>query len=134
MYEFHAWVGLSDSTFESDYDQIDVVVAQLSELIGKRVDPGWSAVSFAVRNFNGQYFFVANGSVNRRRDEAALLEELLALIVTSLPGSWGLVYDRDDAMPVPPGPNAYRARVIARGAISEQPDPFLTPINPIIED
>jgi hypothetical protein len=131
MYEFHAWVGLSDSTVESDHDRIESVVAQLIELIG---DPGWSAASFAVPQFNGQYFFVANGSVNRRRDEAALQEELLAMLVASLPGSWGLVHERDDAMPFPPGPNAFRTRVVARGAISERADPFLTPINPTIED
>ena len=131
MYEFHAWVGLSDSTYESDGNRVGTVVSQLTDLIGDR---GWTAASFAVPQFNGQYFFIANGSVNRRRAEAELLDELLAIIVGSLPGSWGMVYDRDDAMPFPPGPNAFRARVVARGTISEQPDPFLTPINPTIED
>lgn len=131
MYEFHAWVGLSDASDETDHDRVQAVAAQLTEVIGDR---GWTAASFAVSQFNGQYFLIANGSVNRRRDEADLLEQLLATVVAELPGSWGLVYERDDAMPIPPGPNAFRTRVLARGVISERADPFLTPINPTIED
>jgi hypothetical protein len=133
MYEFHAWVGLSDSAFESDLDRVRPVVDQLAATIAERVQ-GWTTASFAVQQFNGQYFLVANGSVNRWRDEGRLLEDLLALIGAELTGSWGLIYDRDDEMPDPPGVNAFRARVMARGQLVEQPDPFLSPINPVIED
>ena len=34
MYEFHAWVGLSDSTYESDGNRVGTVVSQLTDLIG----------------------------------------------------------------------------------------------------
>ena len=37
-------------------------------------------------------------------------------------------------MPDPPGPNAFRVRVLARGRIVERSDPFLSPCNPVIED
>jgi hypothetical protein len=33
----------------------------------------------------------------------------------------------------PPGPNAFRVRVVARGTVTEQPDPFLSPCIPAIE-
>ncbi|HEY4867755.1 MAG TPA: Imm7 family immunity protein, partial [Candidatus Dormibacteraeota bacterium] len=45
-----------------------------------------------------------------------------------------LLYERDDEMPVPPGPNAFRVRVLARGRIELRLDPFLSPNIPTIED
>jgi hypothetical protein len=35
---------------------------------------------------------------------------------------------------MPFGANFFRIRVLARGKISEQQDPFLSPNNPVIED
>ena len=58
----------------------------------------------------------------------------VAVASRKLPGSWGLIYERDDEMLDPPGPNAFRVRVLARGTIVERPDSFLSPCNPIIED
>jgi hypothetical protein len=131
MYEFHVWIGLSDSTFEQDNSQVEAVATSLAALIEVQQ---WPAASFAVQLLNGQYFLIGNGLVNRRRDESAFLEMLLERVTESLPESWGLVYDRDDEMPVPPGPNAFRVRTIARGVMSERLDPFLSPTMPTIED
>jgi hypothetical protein len=58
----------------------------------------------------------------------------LALIAEKLPGSYGLLYEQDDEMPVPPGPNAFRGRVLARGRIELRLDPFLSPSIPTTED
>jgi Immunity protein 7 len=75
------------------------------------------------------------GTVNhRRREEGGRLDLFLAIIARKFPGSWGLIYERDDEMPEPPGPNAFRVRVLARGTIAEHLDPFLSPCNPVIED
>jgi hypothetical protein len=60
---------------------------------------GWHDAVFDVRNLNGQYFLTATGLVNRQREEVHRLEELLSLVAEHLPGSWGLVYERDDEMP-----------------------------------
>jgi len=110
MHEFHAWIGLSESTEESDLGGLQDAVVEL------------------------QYFVTAEGMVNRRREEGERLDLFLAIIARKLPGSWGLIYERDDEMPDPPGPNAFRVRVLARGRIVERPDPFLSPCNPVIED
>jgi Immunity protein 7 len=131
MHEFHAWVGLSESTEESDLGGLQDIVDELQELVA---DSDWHDAVFELRNLNGQYFFTASGMVNRRRVEGERLEEFLDIITRRLPGSWGLVYERDDEMPDPPGPNAFRVRVLARGKIVERADPFLSPCNPVIED
>jgi hypothetical protein len=66
--------------------------------------------------------------------EGDRLELFLAIIGRRLPGSFGLIYERDDEMPDPPGTNAFRVRVMARGKLTERQDPFLSPVNPVIED
>lgn len=131
MHEFHAWIGLAESTNESDLGGLQDAVGGLRELAaGSR----WHDAAFEVRNLNGQYFVTADGMVNRRREEGERLELFLAVIARKLPGSWGLVYERDDEMPGPAGSNAFRVRTLARGTIAERPDPFLSPCNPVIED
>ena len=131
MHEFHAWIGLSESTEESDLGGLQDVVSELQELTG---DSKWHDAVFEVRNLNGQYFLTADGMVNRRREEGERLDLFLAIIARKLPGSWGLIYERDDEMPDPPGSNAFRVRVLARGQTVERLDPFLSPCNPVIED
>lgn len=46
----------------------------------------------------------------------------------------GLIYERDDETTEPPGQNAYRVTVVARGRLSVRDDPFLSPNVPVIED
>jgi hypothetical protein len=131
MHEFHAWIGLSESTEESDQGHLRQVVDELREMVA---DSKWHDAIFELRNLNGQYFLTADGYVNRRREEGERLDLFLEIIARKLPGSWGLIYERDDEMPDPPGPNAFRVRMLARGKIGECRDPFLSPCNPVIED
>ena len=131
MHEFHAWIGLAESAEESDLGGLAEAVGELEELAA---DSKWHDAVFEVRNLNGQYFVTADGMVNRRREEGERLDLFLAVIARRLPGSWGLIYERDDEMPDPPGPNAFRVRVLARGRVVEHPDPFLSPVHPVIED
>ena len=131
MHEFHIWTGLAQSPDEDNEDLLNAGVDELRNLIAEST---WHDAVFEVRSLNGGYFFTATGLINRRRAEGARLDELLSLIANRLPGSWGMVYERDDEMPDPPGPNAFRVRVLSRGSIAERADPFLSPCNPVIED
>ncbi|MBO0805595.1 MAG: hypothetical protein J2P25_21275 [Nocardiopsaceae bacterium] len=131
MHEFHAWIRLSESTEESDLGNLRVVVNDLRALAE---ESKWHDASFEIKSLNGQHFFTADGFVNRRRVEGERLDLFLDTISRRLPGSWGLVYERDDEMPDPPGPNGFRVRTLARGKILEHADPFLSPCNPVIED
>jgi Immunity protein 7 len=131
MHEFHAWIKLAESAEESDLGQLTEKVIEVRDLAA---DSDYRDAVFEVKGLNGAYFFSATGLINHRRDESDRLELFLAVISRRLPGSFGLVYERDDETPDPPGPNAFRVRVIARGKISERQDPFLSPCNPVIED
>jgi len=131
MYEFHAWFGLAESTGEDDAERLKPLVEELQLLLTKFERPTASAELIPL---NGTYYLTLTGDANRRRDEAAALEEILAFVTERLPGSWGLGYERDDEMQSPPGPNAFRVRVLARGRVEERSDPFLSPCQPTIED
>jgi hypothetical protein len=131
MHEFHAWIGLAQSPYEDDEELLRRGIDQVTALIA-RAD--WPDAVFGVRSLNGQHFVTATALVNRVRDEGQYLDDLLALIARVLPGSYGIIYDRADEMPDPPGANAFRVRVMARGTITEQIDPFLSPCDPVIED
>ncbi|MBP2323274.1 hypothetical protein JOF56_003659 [Kibdelosporangium banguiense] len=134
MYQFHGWFQLRDTvedTFdgtplEDGVDGLRTVVAEF--------DGSLNAVA-EIQALNGEYYLWINGSTNRRRfpGEAATVDDVLAFLAEHLPGSYGLMYERDDEMTEPPGGNAFRVRRLARGVVTEHDDPFLSPANPTIE-
>jgi immunity protein 7 of polymorphic toxin system len=131
MYEFHGWFGIAESPEEADTGTLAQGVAELRERI-EALD--WSTGEAALRAYDGEWFVRADGLVNRRRDEADELDALVAFIAGRFPGAWGLLYERADDLPAPPGPGAFRVRVLARGELTERLDPFLSPVRPVIED
>lgn len=131
MHEFHAWFGLAQSPDEDDEAALSRAIDELGRLVES---PQWHDAVFELRQLNGRYFLTATGLVNRRRAEGERLDRLVEFVADRLPGSWGMVYERDDEMPDPPGPNGFRVRVLARGGVVERVDPFLSPCRPVIED
>lgn len=131
MYEFHGWFGLAETTEEADDGGLAQAVSELTAQVDAL---DWKTSEASVVLLNGQHFLRLTGLVNRRRDEADDVERLLGFVADRLPGSWGLLYERSDDMPTPPGPGAFRVRVVARGQVREQLDPFLSPVQPNIED
>ncbi|TCB94441.1 hypothetical protein E0H26_21195 [Micromonospora zingiberis] len=132
MYEFHGWFRLSQTTEESDTGQLDAIIDELNELVVGLDFP--TNVSAEVTVLNGEYYLLLHGVANRRRDEAVGMRQVLQFVARRLPGSYGFLYEKDEEMPVPPGPNAFRVHVMARGEITERLDPFLSPIRPVVED
>lgn len=61
-------------------------------------------------------------------------DRFLEYVAQLLPGSFGLLYERDEEMTGAPGQNGFRVRVMARGELSLRLDPFLSPLQPVIED
>ena len=131
MYEFHGWLGLAESTEEADCGNLEAAISELRDRVQAL---GWQTANAEVLLLNGQFFLRLTGLVNRRRDEARNVAELLTFVSNRLPGSWGMVYERSDDMPTPPGPGAFRVLVLSRGVVREHLDPFLSPVNPNIED
>ncbi|MFI7382338.1 Imm7 family immunity protein [Streptomyces sp. NPDC049813] len=131
MYEFHGWFGIAESPEEADTGTLDEGLAALRARI-EAID--WSTGEAALRAHNGEWFVRVDGLANRRRDEAEELDTLVIFIAERFPGAWGLLYERSDDLPVPPGPSAFRVRVLARGEVTMRLDPFLSPTRPLIED
>jgi hypothetical protein len=132
MYEAHIWCGLSETPGDDDNRcLLGEVISEIEARVAAITSPG---VRIELETLNGQWFLSATRLTSRRRGEARDLDDLLALIASQLPGSWGLAYDRDDEMPEPYGPNNFRVRVLARGTLREAFDPFLSPARPVIED
>ncbi|AGS70162.1 immunity 7 family protein [Streptomyces collinus] len=131
MYEFHGWFGIAESPEEADTGTLEEGVTELRAAID-RID--WATGEATLKIHNGEYFVRTDGLVNRRRDEAEELDALIHFIAHRFPGSWGLLYERSADMDHPPGPGAFRVRVMARGQIQDRLDPFLSPVRPVIED
>ncbi|MEW1719395.1 Imm7 family immunity protein [Streptomyces sp. NPDC093109] len=131
MYEFHGWFGIAESPEEADTGGLAAGIAELRARIAV-ID--WATGEVALNVHNGECFVLANGVMNRRRDEAAELDGLLHHIARRFPGSWGLLYERSADMKDPPGQGAFRVRVMTRGEIQIRLDPFLSPVRPVIED
>ncbi|RSM46041.1 hypothetical protein DMA12_12205 [Amycolatopsis balhimycina DSM 5908] len=131
MYEFHGWFGLAETPEEIEEEKFDGLLAELRVKISG-ID--WSSGEAELKVFNGLHFLLVNGVPNRRRDEERELTELLEYVARRFPGSWGMLYERSDDMDTPPGPGAFRVRVMARGELHERLDPFLSPVRPVIED
>ncbi|MCC3767760.1 immunity 7 family protein [Streptomyces sp. UNOC14_S4] len=131
MYEFHGWFGIAESAEEADTGSLS---EGLADLRGRISGIQWATGEAQLSVHNGQHFLTVNGLVNRRRDEARELDGLLGYVADRFPGSWGLLYERSDDFTDPPGPGAFRVRVMARGEVRVQLDPFLSPCRPVIED
>lgn len=121
-----------DPATGTDDGNLAHAIDDLQLILGSFILPTASAELLAT---HGQYFVSVNGFANRRRrGEAGTLDDLLAHLAERLPGSWGLVHDRDDGLVDSPGPNAFRVRVLARGIVTEREDHFLSSCRPIIEN
>jgi hypothetical protein len=131
MYEAHGWLGLAETPHDIDDGRLDSGLEELR----RRIDAvSWPALTTTLERVNGFWFLTITCCANRRRGEADYIDQLINWTAQRLPGSWGLVYDRDDEMPEPYGPKRFRVKVIARGHITESQDQYLSPTRPTIED
>lgn len=83
MYEFHGWFGIAESPEEGDAGSLDAGIAELRLRVAA-ID--WATGEVVLNVHNGEFFLLANGLMNRRRDEAADLDALLSPPVSQAPG------------------------------------------------
>lgn len=131
MYAFHGWFDLASSPYEDDSNRVLEVMGEL-RAVAAGFD--WPNLVVEIRMLNGSGFLGVTGRFNRRRAESVAIWNLIKYAAEQLPGSSGLAYERDDETTDPPGPNAYKVTVLARGVLSVREDPFLSPCNPVVED
>jgi hypothetical protein len=132
MFEFHGWFMLADNTEDVDRGGVAPAVRALRALLR---DLAWSTSAADIYELNGEYCLSLHGLVNRRRQHEVMnIEQIIDFLIERLPGSYGLLYERSDEGPQPPGPGAFRVRVLARATVTDRLDPFLSPTQPLIED
>lgn len=81
---------------------------------------------------NGRYYVHLGGCPNRRGTHGPALIELFAQVGQLAPGSYGLLYVHDDEDPK--HGLDFRVFRLARGAVTEHADRFLSPVIPTLED
>jgi hypothetical protein len=136
VYEHHGWFCLSENPEGADSGLLHSFLPRIQQICDRLTPPanGDTSNTFArLQWLNGELFLLVQGFTNRPRGDDQLLSELLAFLSANLPGSYGILYERDDERSDPPGRNAFRVRVLARGQVSERDDPFLSPCVPTIE-
>lgn len=131
MYEFHGWFTIAEKPEEIDDGNLEHIINQIRELLGKL---DWPSGFADLRAMNGQYFLHMAGFSNRPRHYQEDIDKLLRFLAERTSGSYGLLYWRDDEDTSPPGMGNFRVSILARGRVLERFDPFLSPTTPIIED
>ena len=135
MFEFHGWATIRftpENRDVEDEDKLhDAAVEAVREYIRQTKLDSWGNVVVDIRWTNGAAHLWTAGFKNH----ATVCGDLLALyhhIARVAPGSYGLLYTCDDEDPI--HENVFRVYALARGALIEQSDPFLSPFVPIVED
>jgi hypothetical protein len=85
-----------------------------------------------MRVINGTHVLWLAGCTNHWGSDIDDVMELLQVAGEQAEGSYGLLYVWDDEDAV--HENVFRVWRLAKGVLSEHPDPFLSPCIPIIED
>lgn len=130
MYEVHAWCNVSENAYDGDSGTLESGIAELRE---KLAQIQWGSSVIDLQCVNGFWCLNVTLYPNRPRGDDGELDDLFAWVGERFPGSYGLIYDRNDELPEPDR-NRFRVRVMARGKITEGEDPFLSPVAPVIED
>lgn len=114
-------------------EQLEAFVARLQERVAA-LDWHKGLAWAEVQALNGLYYLFVAGNRNHRGRTGKELDDLLAFVAAEAPGSYGLLYWRDDEDDPPAGPNNYQVTVMARGSLTLRLDPFLSPTVPTVED
>lgn len=128
MFEYHGWIALHASAGDEEPSDLDGAV----EPLRRRLDELDSPYLSDLRYMNGTLFLHLAGYPNHRGSEGDEILALFTEVGQIAPGSYGILYVGDDEDPG--HENEFRVFRMARGQVSEHPDPFLSPCAPTIED
>ncbi|WP_433151928.1 Imm7 family immunity protein [Actinomadura nitritigenes] len=126
MFEYHGWLTIQSSA--GDEEDEDLLAAH--NVVDRVVRESGLGT---LRMVNGMSQFHISGFVNHRAGEGQEVVDLFQYVGKLAPGSYGLLYIRDDE-DAGGRVNEFQALVMKRGTVSQHPDPFLSPCIPEIED
>jgi hypothetical protein len=108
----------------------DQIVAHIQHVGLERTEQRMNPFA-EIRKLNNEMQLWLSGNNNHAQWHAAIVD-LFHYIANIAPGSYGLLYIENDEDPE--HRNHFRVWVLARGALVERGDPFLSPHFPIVED
>lgn len=126
MFEYHGWATVREDTYNIDDGRLVGIVEELRRTIDT-FESGSGVTD--VRWVNGNCMVWFAGCPNHRCQDVF---GLLPWLAERAPGSYGLLYVRDDESPE--FANEFRVWRLLRGRVEEKADPFLSPCIPTIED
>ena len=124
MFEFHGWAVIGHSG--------PLLKHRLASLRDQlvRVDDGFGSIAELCTTSNELNVVYVHGLRNHRIESPS---QLFAWLAEHVPDAYGLLYLRDDESSTAHTQNCFRVIKLARGQLSELPDPFLSPCIPTIE-
>lgn len=130
MFEFHGWVTIHESTVEVDEGNLELIANDIRNYIEILQ---WNSGCLNIYPANGVYHLSIGGNSNRKSAEAEEIIKLYQFIAERAPGSYGVLFTRDDE-DVEGFENEFKVIVLARGALQEQKDLLLSPFVPVVAD
>ena len=131
MVELHGWALIRESyTVDNEDANLAQIVEELRREIN-RIDADDRLIG--VNYSNSEACLIATRCTNHFSEDIAEVIELFETVARIAPGSYGLLYIRNDE-DIARHNNAFRAYVLSRGSLRLQQDPFLSPCIPMIED
>ena len=133
-HEFHGWIVLQSSPADTEPEENLDWVAEFRQEVA---DIRWSSGRAELTLHNGSWLLTLHCFPNRKRDESDEMRRLATRIAEKLPGSYGIIYESDWSVELDGGRGgrgAFVVTVIRRGTTHTFLDPFLSPLQPNIED
>ena len=130
MVELHGWVTIRETyrALLEEEEKIEILVTRIKDEINKL---SWFKPEIKAQN--GEWFIEFTLFSNRINPQILEVFEFYKQIGKLADGSYGLIYLYNDE-DLNGKENQFQVFSLVRGVIKENPDPFLSPIIPVIED
>ena len=131
MVELHGWALIRENfTVDNEDSNLDYITNRLTQEIEK-LDTERDLLRISI--CNGESSLIVNKFTNHFSADIDGILNLFKLIAAIAPGSYGLLYLRDDEDKTGFS-NDFQVFVLSKGSLKQQKDPFLSPCIPMIED
>jgi hypothetical protein len=130
MFEYHAWVTIQHSAGDESDAELRAAYRKVEQEL-EALHGGTGLVD--LRWVNGMSQLHLSGFLNRRAGEGQDVIDAFFRLGLVARGSYGIFYMLDDEDPSGKN-NEFQVLVMRRGDITQQPDHFLSPCIPVIED
>ena len=134
MYEYHGWITVRTKyeNIETE-DEDDLLLKTVADIKKYIINLNWGHGVLDIRPINAEFHIWTSGYHNHKPLEKDSPVEFFRYVGDVAPGSYGILYVRDDYDMEHENYNKFKVYVLARGQLREYEDPFLSPFVPVVE-